>query len=69
MHFWGCTISGNQGAADIIAYGAISGTSNPAGVNNVVEIQLHGVSKKATNISTASAPAEPAGTNTVNIFR
>ena len=69
MNLWGCTISDNQGAADIYGYGAYSEIANPAGTNNTVQIQLNGVSKKATNISIASLPAEPAGTNTVNIFR
>lgn len=69
MNLWGCPISGNQGAADIIAYGANSATTTPAGINNGVEIQLDGVSKKATDISTASAPAEAAGTNVVNVIR
>ena len=69
MNLWGCSISGNQGAADIIAFGAISATSNLAGINNVVEIQLQGVSKQATDLSTASLPTESAGTNRVNIFR
>jgi hypothetical protein len=69
MNLWGCTISDNQGAADIYGYGAFSEIANPAGTNNTVEIQLNGVSKKATNISIASLPAEPGGTNVVNIIR
>jgi hypothetical protein len=69
MNLWGCTISGNQGDADIYAYGAISQIAGPAGTNNTVQIQLNGVSKKATDISTASSPIEPAGTNVVNLIR
>ena len=69
MKLWGCTISGNQGAADIYAYGAISQTAGPAGTNNTVQIQLNGVSKKATDISTGSSPMEPAGTNVANVSR
>jgi hypothetical protein len=69
MNLWGCTISDNQGAADIYGYGAFSEIANPAGINNTVQIQLNGVSKKATDISIASLPAEHAGTNVVNIIR
>jgi hypothetical protein len=69
MNLWGCSISGNQGAADIIANGAFSFSPTPAGLNNSVEIHLYGVSKQATDISTASLPVESVGTNVVNIFR
>ena len=69
MNLWGCTISDNQGGADIYGYGAFSEIANPAGINNTVQIQLNGVSKKATDITIASLPAEPAGTNVVKVFR
>jgi hypothetical protein len=69
MNLWGCLISGNHGAADIIAFGAFSPTAIPAGTNNLVEIQLHGISSAATVVATPSSPAEPAGTNIVSIFR
>jgi hypothetical protein len=69
MNLWGCPTSNNHGASDIVAYGASSLTATPAGINNMVEIHLHGVSKKATDLSTASSPAEPYGTNMVDIFR
>jgi hypothetical protein len=69
MKLWGCTISDNQGAADIYAYGAYSEIANPAGINNRVQIQLNGVSRNATDIVIASLPVEPAGTNIVNIIR
>ena len=68
INLWGCLISGNQGP-DIKAYGALSTKLVPAGTNNVVEIQLHGVSKNATVIATPSLPIEPASTNIVSIFR
>jgi hypothetical protein len=68
MKLTGCNVSGNQGK-DIIAFGALSTTSTLAGTNNVVDIHLQGVSKKATADQTPSFPIEPAGTNTVNIFR
>jgi len=68
INFWGCPISGNRGA-DIIAFGAYSPTPLPAGTNNVAEIYLHGVSSNAIDIVTPSVPAEPAGTNKVNLFR
>ena len=69
MKLWGCTISDNQGAADIYAYGAYSEIANPAGINNRVQIQLNGVSRNATDIVIAGLPVEPAGTNVVNIVR
>jgi hypothetical protein len=69
MSLWGCTISDNEGAADIYGYGAFSEIANPAGINNTVQIQLNGVSKKATDITIASLPVESGGTNVVNIFR
>ncbi len=69
MNLWGCTISDNQGAADIYAYGAYSEIASPAGINNTVQIQLNGVSRNATDILTGSSPVEAAGTNTVNIYR
>jgi hypothetical protein len=68
ISLWGCPISGNQGR-DIEAYGAFSNSATLAGTNNVVNIHLHGVSANATVNTTPSFPAEPAGTNTVNIFR
>ncbi len=64
----GCKISANQNK-DIVAFGAFSTAPTPAGTNNVVEIHLQGVSKKATVDATPSKPNEPAGTNTVSIFR
>lgn len=68
ISLWGCLISGNQGR-DITAYGAFSNSATLAGTNNVVNIYLHGVSANATVNATPSLPGEPAGTNTVNIFR
>jgi hypothetical protein len=69
MNLWGCPISDNQGAADIYVYGAYSEIASPAGIYNRAKIQLIGVSKNATDITIASFPVEPAGTNTVSIFR
>ena len=66
--FWGCDISENHGT-DINALGAYSISGSPAGANNVVEIHLDGVSKKAAVVATPSSPAEPAGTNIVSILR
>ena len=68
ISLWGCPISGNQGR-DINAYGAFSNSAILAGTNNVVNIHLYGVSANATVNATSSVPGEPAGTNTVNIFR
>lgn len=64
----GCRISGNEDT-DILAFGAFSTTPMLAGLNNLVEIHLNGVSKKAIVTSTPGMPVEPAGTNTVKIFR
>jgi hypothetical protein len=64
----GCTISGNENK-DIIAFGAFSTIATPAGTSNIVEIHLQGVSKKASIETTPSKPAEPAGTNKVNLFK
>ena len=69
MNLLGCLISGNNGAADIIAFGAFSQTAIPAGTNNLVEMQLHGISNATTVLVTPSSPIEPAGTNKVNLFR
>jgi hypothetical protein len=69
MNLWGCSINGNEGVADIVAYGASSLTATPAGINNEVEMGLSGVSKHATTLSVASFPAEPGETNTVSISR
>jgi hypothetical protein len=64
-----CPFSGNKGS-DIIGFGALSSSAtNPAGNNNVVAIELRGISKSVTPVTTASSPAEPAGTNTINVFR
>ena len=49
--------------------GAFSNSGPLAGTNNVVNIHLYGVSANATVNATSSLPGEPAGTNTVNIFR
>jgi hypothetical protein len=69
LEFWGCNISNNN-AADFYAYGLWS-VSNAvlAGTNNVTEIYLHGISANATVESTASIPAEAAGTNIINVIR
>ena len=69
MNFWGCLISGNQGTADIVAFGAFSPSAAPAGTNNNAEIYLHGISANAIVVATNCVPAEPAGTNVLNIYR
>ena len=68
IELWGVTMGNNQGW-DINAYGALTAAAQPAGIGNAVTIALHGVSKQATESPTASAPPEPAGTNTVDILR
>ena len=69
INFWGCKISDNN-SPDITAIGAwCQPQAILAGTNNLVEIHLNGVSKKARVDAIASSPTEPAGTNVVNIFR
>jgi hypothetical protein len=68
ISLWGCEISNNN-APDIYAYGAYSSTAVIAGVNNRLDLNLYGLSANATLESAASVPAEPAGTNVVNIYR
>ena len=71
VSFYGCVIEGNDGNAQILAYGAHSTypLPAPAGTGNATNIYLHGISANATISATASFPAEPAGTNTVNVYR
>lgn len=65
----GCTIS-NNGPTDIYAYAAwCLPACVLAGSNNFAELYLHGVSANAIVESAASVPAEPAGTNVLNIYR
>lgn len=65
---WGCNISDNN-APDIYAYGAFSPTAVVAGTNNRMDLKLSGISANAIVESAASSPAEPAGTNVLNISR
>jgi hypothetical protein len=66
-----CRIENNALPYDINAFGARSTypSANPAGTNNVVTIALHGLSENATVGVTPSFPAEPAGTNVVNLLQ
>lgn len=59
----------NNNAPDIYAYGAYSPTATIAGVNNRFDLYLNGLSANAIVESLASLPAEPAGTNVVNVHR
>lgn len=68
INLWGCLFLNNTGS-DISAFGANSNTPSLAGTNNILEIHLYNESRNATVVATASLPAEPAGTNIVNIFR
>jgi hypothetical protein len=67
----GCQIEDNGGTAQINAYGAHSfyPTSTPAGSNNKTSIYLRGISANANINSMNSFPSEPAGTNSVNVYR
>ena len=71
ISFWGCSIEGNAGAYSINAYGAISfyPSATHAGSDNKVILRLNGLSKQATVNAILCLPTEPAGTNTVNIYR
>jgi len=71
ISFYGCAIEGNAGVAQILAYGAHSTypLPTPAGTANTTNIYLHGISANATVSALASLPAEPAATNTVNVYR
>lgn len=66
--FWGCNISNNNGT-DIFAYGAFSPSAFIAGINNRFDLYLYGISANAIVDAHASIPAEPAGTNVVNVYR
>ncbi|HEY5409025.1 MAG TPA: hypothetical protein VIJ92_18175 [Ginsengibacter sp.] len=68
INLYGTKISNNNGS-DIKAYGALSFKSFPAGTGNTTEIHLDGISKQATIETTASLPAEPAGTNAIKVFK
>jgi hypothetical protein len=65
----GCTIS-NNGPTDIFAYAAwCLPACVLAGSNNLLELYLNGASANAILDAAASVPAEPAGTNVVNVYR
>ena len=68
IKLFGCDISSNNGT-DIYAYGAFSPTAVIAGINNRLDLYLHGLSANASVDAHASIPAEPAGTNVVNVVR
>lgn len=69
LEFYGCDISNNNGA-DIYAYGAwCFPAAVLAGTNNILDIYLHGISANASVVVTQSEPAEPSGTNAVNVYR
>lgn len=69
LEFYGCDISNNNGA-DIYAYGAwCFAAAVLAGTHNILDIYLHGISSNASVVVTQSEPAEPSGTNVVNVYR
>jgi len=68
VSLWGCDVSNNNGT-DIYAYGAFSPIAFVAGTNNLFDLYLYGLSANAIVESFASIPAEPAGTNVVNVYR
>jgi len=69
MEFNGCEITDNNGT-DIYAFGAwCPPACILAGSGNLLEIWLRGNSAAATVDAVNSSPAEPAGTNVVNVYR
>jgi hypothetical protein len=69
MKLSGCFISGNQGTDDINVFGARSPSGGLAGTNNLVTVQLNGITKTAKIKTVASDPSELAvKTNIVNVF-
>jgi len=68
VSLFGCNISNNNGT-DIHANGSFNTTGSVGGTNNLLEIHLYGLSANAIVDAAASIPAEPAGTNIVNVYR
>jgi len=71
ISFYGCSLEGNAGVAQILAYGAHSAypLATPAGTYNATNIYLHGISANTTVSATASFPSEPAGSNTITVHQ
>ena len=71
ISFYGCAFDENAAPYDINAFGARSGypSINPAGINNVVNLKLMGISATASASTTQSFPLESAGTDLVNVLR
>ena len=70
IRFYGCTIEDNAGSTQIIGYGGNSLHPLPTliGTYNTTNIYLYGKSANVTVAATPSFPAEPAGTNTINVY-
>jgi hypothetical protein len=69
VRLWGCKVAENQNI-DFDALGARSADpSRPAGIDNHVTIELHGVSRKIEVVGDGSVPADPSGSNTVTVIR
>jgi hypothetical protein len=64
----GCLLSNNNGP-DIKAYGYLSIPGILYGTNNSTTVTLNGVSANAIVTAISSVPAEPVGTNVVNVIR
>jgi hypothetical protein len=71
ISFHGCNIKDNAGNFQINAYGAHSfhPSLTPAGIYNSTAVYLYGLSANSSVNSVSSFPTEPAGTNTVNIYK
>jgi hypothetical protein len=71
IRFHGCAIEGNAGNYQVNAFGGHSfhPSLTPVGTYNATKVYLHGLSSNATVNAMNSFPAEPAGTNTVSVYR
>lgn len=69
--FTACIIKDNYGNSQINAFGGHSfhPSSTPVGTNNSTKIYLRGINRGVTISETNSFPVEPAGTNTVTVYR
>lgn len=70
-HFHDCIIEDNIGNFQMNAFGGrtIYPSPEPVGINNTTKLYLYGLTANIAVNAVNSIPAEPAGTNTVNVYR
>jgi hypothetical protein len=68
VSIWGTTFAGNV-TTDVKAWGAFTLATSPAGTDNAVAIDLHGVSAHAETDAQASSANEPHSTNSATIVK